>query len=360
MMKKIFVATLLCALTLTQAYARFIPLQYLERSTMEAAVVFLQHMGYELGDIPVQFIREYNYKIETVVSELSARARREGRTSINDLELSQELNAQLTQFCNNLKTIVPSHLLDARASAMINQEFSNYGIKPDAIPTSMSWEYTQKRQNVITELRKAMDRDGRMYVRINEIEKVIKDHITPFLEKVRAEAAKATSLFSSAASAIGSFFGPSPKPTAPADPNSFSRYQLDQKVLEVANKRLTVLGVDANDIPAFAVAEYSEKIQKVISTLTGRMSSAGRDYVTLAEIEHLVRQELEPLAKKITAGSTTCSICLDDYVKGESASTLNCGHKFHNDCVTTWFMHKQSCPLCNQYPAMISSTNYMY
>lgn len=363
-MKKLLAIMLLLSATLTQAHTRFIPLQYVERGIMEAAAGYIEHKGYSLGDIPIQFVREYNYKVDGIISELKSRAQREGRTSINDIELAHALSSKLDPFAENLKTIVPSHLLDARVNTMINQQFSYFGLTVDAIPTSMNWEYTQKRQSVISELRRAMDTDGRMYVRINEIEKVITNHITPFLEKVRAEKATIGSLLSSAASTVSSFFGPSPKPTTPelkpSSQNSFSRYELDQKVLEIANKRFSALGVDSNDIPAFAVAEYGEKIQKVIGTLTNRMSSAGRDYVTLAEIEHLVRQELEPLAKKITAGNSTCTICLDEYVKGETFSTLNCGHKFHKDCVVTWFMHKQSCPLCNQYPAMIASSSFVY
>ena len=43
---------------------------------------------------------------------------------------------------------------------------------------------------------------------------------------------------------------------------------------------------------------------------------------------------------------STCSICLDTMNK--ELKTLDCGHSFHNSCVSTWFQHKTSCPLCRK------------
>ncbi len=41
----------------------------------------------------------------------------------------------------------------------------------------------------------------------------------------------------------------------------------------------------------------------------------------------------------------TCSICLDD--EGELYTLPDCQHKFHVDCIMTWFRSgKNTCPLC--------------
>ena len=44
-----------------------------------------------------------------------------------------------------------------------------------------------------------------------------------------------------------------------------------------------------------------------------------------------------------------CIICLDviDTAK-DAVSALNCGHVFHQNCVTTWLQNKNSCPKCKK------------
>mmetsp|Transcript_13131 Transcript_13131/g.18888 ORF Transcript_13131/g.18888 Transcript_13131/m.18888 type:complete len:534 (-) Transcript_13131:1153-2754(-) len=43
-----------------------------------------------------------------------------------------------------------------------------------------------------------------------------------------------------------------------------------------------------------------------------------------------------------------CSICLDDYIPGESVlRTLPCGHSYHTQCIARWLTERSStCPLC--------------
>ena len=45
---------------------------------------------------------------------------------------------------------------------------------------------------------------------------------------------------------------------------------------------------------------------------------------------------------------TSCSICLENYVKGDVISTLPCSkrHTFHSYCLEEWFLSNILCPLC--------------
>jgi Ring finger domain len=45
---------------------------------------------------------------------------------------------------------------------------------------------------------------------------------------------------------------------------------------------------------------------------------------------------------------TVCSICIDDFVRGESLTMLpRCQHAFHKDCILPWLTERSaSCPLC--------------
>ena len=50
--------------------------------------------------------------------------------------------------------------------------------------------------------------------------------------------------------------------------------------------------------------------------------------------------------------SEECSICLEP-LHSRTYSTLNCLHKFHDDCIKDWMYHsrcfttKKKCPICN-------------
>lgn len=49
-----------------------------------------------------------------------------------------------------------------------------------------------------------------------------------------------------------------------------------------------------------------------------------------------------------------CTICLDTFGSDEqNILTLDCGHKFHKNCILNWFRRRDSsgnCPLCNDNP----------
>lgn len=46
------------------------------------------------------------------------------------------------------------------------------------------------------------------------------------------------------------------------------------------------------------------------------------------------------------AGSLGCSICTDDFVKGQDIRVLPCSHKFHPECVDPWLVNVSgTCPL---------------
>lgn len=47
------------------------------------------------------------------------------------------------------------------------------------------------------------------------------------------------------------------------------------------------------------------------------------------------------------AGHLGCSICTEDFSKGEEVRVLPCNHKFHPDCVDPWLLNVSgTCPLC--------------
>ncbi len=51
-----------------------------------------------------------------------------------------------------------------------------------------------------------------------------------------------------------------------------------------------------------------------------------------------------------TTMSTSCSICIEDFEKGETIRLLpRCGHAFHTDCILPWLTERQGCcPCCKE------------
>lgn len=45
--------------------------------------------------------------------------------------------------------------------------------------------------------------------------------------------------------------------------------------------------------------------------------------------------------------TTTCSICMIDIVNGDRIGDLECGHEFHVECLKSWVLWRNTCPLCN-------------
>ncbi|MFS7898406.1 putative transcription factor C2H2 family [Helianthus anomalus] len=41
-----------------------------------------------------------------------------------------------------------------------------------------------------------------------------------------------------------------------------------------------------------------------------------------------------------------CSICLGEYEKKEKMGRLECGHRYHAECIKRWLLSKNVCPMC--------------
>jgi hypothetical protein len=42
-----------------------------------------------------------------------------------------------------------------------------------------------------------------------------------------------------------------------------------------------------------------------------------------------------------------CLICLEIFQPYEIVSLINCNHKYHTQCLYSWFEKKPVCPICN-------------
>ena len=53
------------------------------------------------------------------------------------------------------------------------------------------------------------------------------------------------------------------------------------------------------------------------------------------------------LESTLEGADVQCSVCLCDVESGESTVLLACGHHFHPQCIRSWLVKKDTCPMCN-------------
>ena len=42
----------------------------------------------------------------------------------------------------------------------------------------------------------------------------------------------------------------------------------------------------------------------------------------------------------------TCNVCLENFNAGQITMKLDCGHYFHEKCITHWLKMRNTCPVC--------------
>jgi len=45
---------------------------------------------------------------------------------------------------------------------------------------------------------------------------------------------------------------------------------------------------------------------------------------------------------------SSCTICIEDFKEEYYIVKLDCGHLFHEECITEWGLYKQECPVCKK------------
>jgi len=66
-------------------------------------------------------------------------------------------------------------------------------------------------------------------------------------------------------------------------------------------------------------------------------------------LEQLPSSEFtEANAKNFSEENKQCAICQCQYEVKEKYIILQCLHRFHTECVTTWFERKNTCPICKR------------
>mmetsp|Transcript_4812 Transcript_4812/g.7259 ORF Transcript_4812/g.7259 Transcript_4812/m.7259 type:complete len:102 (-) Transcript_4812:482-787(-) len=58
---------------------------------------------------------------------------------------------------------------------------------------------------------------------------------------------------------------------------------------------------------------------------------------------------IDPVSSSSLYSPQSCPVCCEDYKKGDDivwSRNDGCHHVFHLDCIMTWLMQHDNCPLC--------------
>lgn len=55
---------------------------------------------------------------------------------------------------------------------------------------------------------------------------------------------------------------------------------------------------------------------------------------------------------------TCCSICLTDYINGDSIKQLSCTHKFHSSCLDHWLSIRSNCAMCRSNVSIMAMLDH--
>ncbi|KAL8684334.1 MAG: hypothetical protein Q9224_006427 [Gallowayella concinna] len=108
---------------------------------------------------------------------------------------------------------------------------------------------------------------------------------------------------------------------------------------------------DIEMAPSHTTPETSSQAQRHTGTTTttsaihGEQSEASNDPVTTETATINPQITNDPIAN--ADNGLACSVCTDDFTKGQDVRVLPCNHKFHPDCIDPWLLNVSgTCPMC--------------
>lgn len=368
-LKKILCSGLFCAGIHYAADSSIITKHDLEYHVRQTAEQFLADEGFGAFYIPSRLQSDYEQKLQAAKQELLTLLTRRGRSYLDIDDVKNTLHQTMRPFADNLRSVVHDFQLEAALTSAIQSYLATKGLTQDSIPDRDVAEFINRSGTITNKLQAIMRNDRRSYVRVFEIEKEIDNALNIFVRRIsKNQFPQYNSTYQNRPQNTGveldwfsQFFNPQPKPavtstTAATTPKAqkVMSYDLEQSVTNAAYSILRTHNIDPNKVPARAVAEYSAKVQKALNALKNIMSNAGRNYVWKDELEQTMLAELQSVVDKIHYKGESCSICLDDYSKGNRVGVLSCGHNYHKDCIYQWLGMNKSCPLCRETNVIVA------
>lgn len=122
-------------------------------------------------------------------------------------------------------------------------------------------------------------------------------------------------------------------------------------------EQLSSLASHADTSPEIELDDmsYEELLELQDSIGHVRVGVQKDELITACDVKRLCSIDMASLAERCNhldpeaiQHDKRCSVCLNDYAKGEELAVTSCGHEFHLDCLCHWMRESRKCPLCLQ------------
>ncbi|KAJ8901758.1 hypothetical protein NDN08_003964 [Rhodosorus marinus] len=107
--------------------------------------------------------------------------------------------------------------------------------------------------------------------------------------------------------------------------------------------------------PIFSLVRYAifavvwATVMLLLANLCSFMYSRVREwFATRWRLRRINRLPFKQYAPGRTEEEEACVICLEDFQRGDKVNVFPCTHIFHRDCIITWLVESQLCPVCKR------------
>lgn len=127
---------------------------------------------------------------------------------------------------------------------------------------------------------------------------------------------------------------------------------IDDADVEAAQRRLRLRRLFGDNVDFFmhgGPGLSEETIHNVLQQYTYETEKPHKiDGLIDLECGNLSGDEIEQSDCLGVDARTECAVCLTEFVDGDLLIELTCSHRYHRDCITSWLMNRNLCPMCKQ------------
>ena len=121
--------------------------------------------------------------------------------------------------------------------------------------------------------------------------------------------------------------------------NSYRKHKYKDKDKDKLEEQLAIAAVEEQIIKELCPNNNQETLDKIYGEKNNNESNKIKDKIIKIPQVYYKENEFDIYE---------CSICIDKFKENELLKKLKCGHVFHKECLSQWFLNMNNCPTCNQ------------
>ncbi|XP_076910668.1 uncharacterized protein LOC143568379 [Bidens hawaiensis] len=91
-------------------------------------------------------------------------------------------------------------------------------------------------------------------------------------------------------------------------------------------------------------------LEEKMGTVSTALSEEELSKCIKTSVYESLQSENEKTKHALCAEDSKCSICQEEFVRGDEVGRLECGHGYHTPCINQWLGLKNWCPICKASP----------